>query len=56
MTPSDSPSSSPLRERLDQLLAAERSEMERLASIRGEAYVLLNWGTLLEQLRYINAL
>ena len=42
--------------KLQSLKASERSEIERIATARGEAYVLAQWGTLIEQLRYINTL
>jgi hypothetical protein len=47
---------SPLHERLNQLTAEERLQMERLVQERGETFVSANWGSLLEQLRYIDTL
>jgi hypothetical protein len=43
-----------LTEKLQQLTADERSEMEGMVTRRGEAYVLAHWQLLLDQVHYIN--
>ena len=45
-----------LTEKLQQLTADERSEMEGMVTRRGEAYVLAHWHLLLDQVHYINTL